>query len=326
MLPFDLPPVSRGWAELTPAARELGARAANAAAKAVSALLGHEVAVRARAVPACSAPRLPAARIGIELAEVPAAAILEVEPGLVAALVDRLAGGPGHAVPATSLTAVEASALELLALAALDGACALAEIEERLCPRLVRAAVEPAAALAIELTVHSGPLAGRARLLVAAAGVRALRSAVAPEPGAAATVVPVSLRGPVAALSPSELDQLAPGDVVVCDPPPSGRHQLVLPGGARLAGALEESTFHLEEIRMPSSLAEVPVTLEVELARVDVPLSELARLEAGAILTLPIDRRGEVTLRLGERRFARGELVDVDGAIGVRIVAREVTP
>lgn len=326
MLPFDLPPVSRGWAELTPAARELGARAAAAAARSVSALVGHEVEVAARAVPARSAPRVPAARIGIELAEVPAAALLEIEPGLVAALVDRLAGGPGHPVPASSLTAVEASALELLALAALDGACALPELEGRLCPRLVRAAVEPAAALAIELTVRSGSLAGRARLLVAPAGVRALRSTAGPEPEGEDTVVPVSLRGPVATLSPAELDLLAPGDVVVCDPPPGGRHLLVLPGGARLAGALEESTFHLEEIRMPSSLAEVPVTLEVELARLDVPLSELARLEPGAILVLPVDRRGEVTLRLGERRFARGELVDVDGAVGVRLLAREVTP
>jgi type III secretion protein Q len=326
MLPFDLPFVSRGWAELTPAARELGARAAEAAARSISALLGHEVTVVARPVPARSGPRLAAVRVGIELAEVPAAAILELEPGLVAAAVDRLAGGPGHAVPATSLTAIEAAALELLALAALDGACGVAAIEARLCPRLVRAAVEPPGALAVELTIRTGPLAGRARLLVAAAAVRALRDAVAPDPAASRAAVPVSLRGPAAALTPAELEALAPGDVVVCDPPPGGRHALVLPGGARLVGALEESTFHLEEIRMPSPLAEVPVTLEVELARLDVPIAELARLEPGAILTLPVDRRGEVTLRLGERRFARGELVDVDGAIGVRVVAREVTP
>jgi type III secretion protein Q len=326
MLPFDLPPVSRGWAELSPGARELGARAAEAAAKSVSALLGHEVTVEGRPVPARSGPRLAAVRLAIELAEVPGAAILELDPGLVAAAVDRLAGGPGHAVPATSLTAIEAAALELLALAALDGACGVAEVEARLCPRLVRAVVEPAGALAVELTLRAGPLAGRARLLVAAAGVRALRDAAAPCAVPSPTVVPVSLRGPVAALTLAELEELVPGDVVVCDPPPGGLHALVLPGGARLAGALEESTFHLEEIRMTSQLAEIPVTLEVELARLDVPLAELVRLEPGAILTLPVDRRGEVTLRLGERRFARGELVDVDGAIGVRVLAREVTP
>ena len=68
------------------------------------------------------------------------------------------------------------------------------------------------------------------------------------------------------------------------------------------------------------------MTLEVELARVDLPLSEIARLEPGAALPLGIDRRGLVTLRVGERAVARGELVDVDGAVGVRILSLEVTP
>ncbi len=65
----------------------------------------------------------------------------------------------------------------------------------------------------------------------------------------------------------------------------------------------------------------LPVMLEVELARVALPLAELARLEPGAALPLAIDRRGLVTLRVGDRAVARGELVDVDGAVGVRIVA-----
>jgi type III secretion protein Q len=43
-------------------------------------------------------------------------------------------------------------------------------------------------------------------------------------------------------------------------------------------------------------------------------------------LPLAIDRRGLVTLRVGERAVARGELVDVEGVIGVRIVASEVWP
>jgi type III secretion protein Q len=67
--------------------------------------------------------------------------------------------------------------------------------------------------------------------------------------------------------------------------------------------------------------AAIPVLLEVELARVALPLAELARLEPGAVLPLAIDRRGLVTLRLGDREVARGELVDVDGAVGVRILS-----
>ena len=68
------------------------------------------------------------------------------------------------------------------------------------------------------------------------------------------------------------------------------------------------------------------MVLEVELARVEVTLAELARLEPGATLPLALDRRGLVTLRAGERAIARGELVDVDGAVGVRVVSLEVAP
>jgi len=77
---------------------------------------------------------------------------------------------------------------------------------------------------------------------------------------------------------------------------------------------------------MPEPLSEYPLPLEVELARVPITLAELARLEPGAILPLPIDRRGAVTLKLGDRTFARGELVDVEGAIGVRIDAIAEAP
>jgi type III secretion protein Q len=68
------------------------------------------------------------------------------------------------------------------------------------------------------------------------------------------------------------------------------------------------------------------VSLQVDLGSVAVPLRELARLEPGGVLPLPIDRSGLVTLRLGERALARGELVDLDGAVGVRIVAVEAAP
>jgi type III secretion protein Q len=75
---------------------------------------------------------------------------------------------------------------------------------------------------------------------------------------------------------------------------------------------------------MDDRLAEIPVTLEVELARVPLTLADLARLEPGSTLPLCLDQRGLVTLRLGERALARGELVDVDGAVGVRILSMEL--
>ena len=77
---------------------------------------------------------------------------------------------------------------------------------------------------------------------------------------------------------------------------------------------------------MDEPLAAIPVMLEVELARVPLTLADLARLTPGSTLPLTLDRRGLVTLRLGERTVARGELVDVEGAVGVRVLSVEVAP
>jgi len=325
-LPFELPAVSRGHAELTDAARAVGAEVACAAARSLASVLGTEITMRGRAVPARALPRAAVARVGLELTALPGTAAFEVEPALVVALVDRLAGGPGETCGATSLTAVEEAALELFALAALDGACRVAACEDTLAPRLCRAAPEPVGPLAVELTLTAGALSGRARLLVPAAAVRALAGTPAFDDGAASCLgLVVSVRGGAAALTPEELEALSAGDVMVLDGGAEPR-ALVLPGGARLSGRLEDEAFHVEEVEMTQRIAQLPVVLEVELARVELTLAELARLEPGATLPLALDRRGIVTLRAGERPIARGELVDVDGAVGVRIASLEVAP
>lgn len=323
-LPLDLPLLSRGYVALRPPARAVGGAVAGAAARSLSALLGVEVAIRGRPVPGRALPRAGASRLPIELGGLPAAAILEVEPALVVRAVDLMAGGAGEASGASALTPFEETALELLALAALEGAGAVEEIEAPLSPRLARTASEPASPLAIELALAVGPIQGWARLLVPHAAVEALRGEAALD--ASPLRLPGSLRRGGAALSDAELDALAPGDVVVVDPPDDGRDALVLPGGLVARGRLEDDAFHVEETIMSGRHAQLPVMLEVELARVEVPLAELARLEPGAVLPLAIDRRGLVTLRAGERALARGELVDVEGAVGVRILSLELAP
>jgi type III secretion protein Q len=131
------------------------------------------------------------------------------------------------------------------------------------------------------------------------------------------------VRSGAAPVSPEELAALGPGDVVVLDPPAAREDALVLPGGARVRGRLEDSTLHVEEVVVDPRTAQLPIRLEVELARIELPLSELARLEPGTALPLALDRRGLVTLRVGERAVARGELVDVDGVVGVRVLSLE---
>lgn len=324
-LPFDLPPLSRGFAALTPAAVAAGARTAAAAGATLSALLGRDVTLRGRACPGVAAPRAVVARVWVELAALPGSAVLEVDPALVVQLVAELAGGPAEP-GATALTPIERAALDLFALAALEGVCGVAAVEERLAPRLARDGAPPASPLAVELEVAAGPVSGRARLLVPIAAVTALRGPALDGAGLALRV-PVSVRSGAASISSEELAALAQGDVVLLDPPARCGDALVPPGGGgRIRGRIEEGTFHVEEIAMDDRTAQLPIRLEVELARLELPLSDLARLEPGAALALGLDRRGIVTLRVGERAVGRGELIDVDGAVGVRILSLEVSP
>jgi len=324
-LPFELPALSRGFAALTPAARRLGVEVAAAAAKALRQVLDTPVTLTGRATPGSAWVRTPAVRLAIDLAGVPALATLEIEPALVVKLVDRLAGGDGTGTGAAALTPLEQATFELLTLLALDAACSVEGVEAVLAPRLARAAPDPAeGALGIELELVTDTVRGRGRLLFPAAALRAL-GAEGGWPDSPLRL-PVSIRRGAASLLPAELEALEPGDVLLVQDPADGGAALVLPGGYRAAGRLEPDGFHVEETSMSTRTPQIPVTLEVELCRIEVPLAELARLAPGSILPLAVDRSGQVTLRAGDRAMARGELVEVDGAVGVRIASLEVDP
>jgi type III secretion protein Q len=266
--------------------------------------------------------------VALDLSALPAQAVLEIDPTLVVALVEALAGGTHAPSRAAALTPIEAAALDLFALAAVDGACSLPDVEDALRPRLSRGARDPVSPLAVELELTAGGACGRGRLLVPAAAVRALRGGEEHAGPGWALRIPVSVRSGTAFLRQEDMAALGPGDVVVLDAPSRARDALVVPGGARLAGRLsdQDEAFHVEEVTMSMRTVELPIVLEVELARVEVTLEELARLEPGGALPLAIDRRGIVTLRVGERTIGRGELVDVEGAVGVRVLTLEVTP
>jgi type III secretion protein Q len=325
-LPFELPPISRGFAALDPGARATGAEAAAAAARSLSGVLGVEVILTGSARPVAAAPARPYLALAIELGALPGAALLEVEPALVARLVALVSGAPAPAAGATELTPMESSALDLLVLAAIDGAAEVEQIAERLAPRLVRDAPLPASPLAVDLTLEAGPVRGRARLLLPPAAVQAL--AAPPELQEPLTAFPLfaSLRGGSAPLRPEELRALSPGDVLLADSPPEGRLRLCFPGGFTAIGTQTDGTFLVETTTMENPLAQVPVLIDIELARVPLTLSDLARLSPGSTLPVQLDRRGLVTLRIGERPLGRGELVEIDGAVGVRILSLEVQP
>ena len=65
---------------------------------------------------------------------------------------------------------------------------------------------------------------------------------------------------------------------------------------------------------------DAPIEVVVEVARFTLPLEELAALRTGEVLTTGQPIGEQVTVRASGQAIARGELVDVDGQIGVRIL------
>jgi type III secretion system YscQ/HrcQ family protein len=65
--------------------------------------------------------------------------------------------------------------------------------------------------------------------------------------------------------------------------------------------------------------ADVPVTLTVELGRINLSLGRIADLKPGDVLELGRHAREPVELTSGGRLIARGELVQIDNELGVRV-------
>jgi type III secretion protein Q len=164
-----------------------------------------------------------------------------------------------------------------------------------------------------------------------------------------ALCVTLAVDGGAATLLTTELASLGPGDVVLLD-----RHRLRLHGAAlegvasvravgtaaprwdailRDGDAVLNGHSHGEPPRMSnhstqpdpvqaalSVVGDAPIDLRVELARVALTLAEIAALRPGEVLVTGRPLGAEVVLRAGERAVATGELVDVEGELGVRIL------
>ena len=324
--PWSLPPVSAALASLTHASRETGCIAAAQAAAAVAELLGVPVAIAGTVRPSQAGAAGGMARAAFSLEALGAVAVLEVEARLVARSLERLGGGTPRTPAALAPMPAEQALLDLAALTALDAlrGTAAEALAPRLCAGEVPARPDATGAgsspLVVDLELTVGEERGRGRLLVPAAALRALAGPAPEVPQLLADLeLSLSLRDGVASLAPEDLAALAMGDVLLLDEG-SARQELVVPGGLALLGRAEGDLFHVEELNMTETQASYPLTVSVEVARVTVTFGELARLEPGSVLPLDIRRDGAVVLRAGERAIARGQLVDMEGALGVRIL------
>ena len=66
-------------------------------------------------------------------------------------------------------------------------------------------------------------------------------------------------------------------------------------------------------------LRELPVEIICELGRVKMSGRELLELEPGAVVPVARPLAGPIDLTIGGRVVARGELVDIEGDLGVRV-------
>lgn len=328
MFPFDVMSLSPGVAELNLAAADLGAQVAGAAATAIGSFLEADVRIAGRILPAV--PEAGAVEaVAIELAGIGEHAVLAVDCALAARVAAGVGGGSFPATPATVLAPTERAILDLVVLGVLEAVALVPAVDEALSPRMGMRPRRVSRPVAVEISVQVGDVRGRALLLLPARALRALRPAASLPERLEGLSVPVSVRSGSSSVPADRVASARPGDVVPLDVAPGGRATATWPGGARVRGRLGADSLTVDEVDMAEvtgTAAALPVQLEVDLGPVPVPLRDLARLEPGAVLPLGLDPRGRVALRLGDRILARGDLVDLDGGVGVRIAAVEEAP
>jgi type III secretion protein Q len=286
-------------------------------------VIGGEVTVRGRLLPAIPDPG-GTALFPIELVALDGKASLAVECTFAARLADHVAGGTGAPAPTAALSPAQRTVVELAVLGALDAVASESDVEAALAPRLGTRPTTPDRPVCVEVSVTAAGAEGRALLCLPGAALRALRGTPALPAALADVPVPATLRIARAEVDPADVAQLAEGDVLALDRAPGTEAARLLPGGLEAHGRLDGDALEVDGLRDPEGAAvegPAPVVLGIELASLSLPLGEISRIAPGAVLGLGLDRRGLVRLRIGDREVARGELVDVDGAVGVRITA-----
>ncbi len=323
-----------------------------AAARALTAALGTEVQLT---VQMADTPLRPARALGhaailcvVTLGGPGAEALLALDPRLAAALAAQRTGGVEPDVPVLAATRFERALLAELLLTVLAGLRQVGRAEARWRPRLVEVGASHSDAerrlgagpsLVVELGVQCAALRGRAVLHVPELALRAVALTV-PETRASAGPVasrvrlPFSPRVRCGVVWAHQLTSLAGAAVVlpgarVVDGALHGPLALVRPG-AVLTGALSAQGFRHAGAELPRpsqevthvepTLSELPVDLEVELARVPLSLAEISALQPGQLVPLRVSAGDPVFLRAGDRRFARAELVEVEGEVAARVL------
>jgi type III secretion protein Q len=292
----------------------------------------------------------------VDLSATGGTAVLELEPPVLFAALERLAGAGTKPGPMTELSRLEEAAFAYLGLSVLCALRGQEELQRWFGPRLTGVTMSRTEALArldarqrhlgVELMVTVGQTTAGGRLVLPAVVLEgALKQLLAErEPEIAPEVLAARLGARCfvghTALPREALGALGQGDVVLFEGLRREGTQLLGPGrlvlrGFELTGDFAAEGFSLNRAHGRALLQEsdmvdvnersegmppLPVDVEIELTRLMLPISELAGLKPGALLPLRINASEPVLLRVGDRVVARAELVDIDGEVGARIL------
>ncbi len=292
-----------------------------------------------------------------ELSGLGGTAVLELEPQVLFAALERLAGANPKPGPVTRLTRLEEATFSYLLLSTLVAVRGQDELYRRFAPRLCGVSMSRADAMGaldtrqlhigIELSLTVGQVTAGGRLVLPAAvldvGLRDLPAerdpSIAPEVLAAALWTRCFIGS--TPLPHDAFEAITVGDVILFEGVRREGETLFGPGrlvthGFVLAGDFLPDGFSLTRARTRAfpqesnmvamnerieGMPPLPVDVEIELTRLLVPLSELAVLKPGALLPLHISASEPVVLRVGDRAVARAELVEIEGEVGARILA-----
>ncbi|HEY0092909.1 MAG TPA: type III secretion system cytoplasmic ring protein SctQ [Archangium sp.] len=322
--------------------------------------LGCPVRIEARLLEAVMMPATGLAHTAafalVDLAATGGTAVLELEPPVLFAALERLAGAGTKPGPITGLTRLEEASFAFLGLSVLYALRGQEELQRRFSPRLTGVTMNRTEALTrldarqrhvgVELKVTVGQTTSGGRLVLPSVVLEgALKDfPVEHDPVMAPEVLAARLKARClvgrASLSREALETLGLGDVLLFEGLRREGTRLFGPGrlvlrGFYLAGDFTPEGFSLNRahgraLLQESDMADVnersegmpplPVEVEIELTRLTLPISELAGLKPGALLPLRINASEPVLLRVGDRVVARAELVDIEGEVGARIL------
>ncbi len=115
---------------------------------------------------------------------------------------------------------------------------------------------------------------------------------------------------------------------------PAGAERFLTVGGkVRFAARLKDGVLSVEggsmtdtanatapDQELPASVDGIEVELRADVGRLTVTLDQLRQLGAGQVVEFSTPVESPVTLSVGGKAFASGELVDIGGRVGVCIV------